>query len=171
MGSSFVAFLYAAIFSLYLHPVHVSVTTIEVDTDSCNVKVQVKLFTDDFQRLINTVNSTELNLGTKGENPNANELMASYITSHLFVDINGKQVSLNFLDRKMNEDSIWIVMNGCYDKGKKGKVAIHSAVIQNSIFLDLYDDQSNLVIFSLGNGTEKGYMMNIANLRQEIELQ
>ena len=31
--------------------------------------------------------------------------------------------------------------------------------------LDLYDDQSNLVIFNQGCGTEKGYMMNITNLR------
>ena len=165
------SFFYAAALSFSLHPVHVSVTTIEVIPDSSQVVVQVKLFTDDFQRLINSLNATELNLGTKEENPEANKLMVNYLAEHLFIDLNDKPVPLSFADRKMNEESIWVIMKAHIEKPKRGKFVLRSAKVENSILLDLYDDQSNLVIFSQGNGTEKGYMMNIANLRQVIELQ
>ena len=171
MGFSLLNLFYAAALSLSFHPVHVSVTTIEVNLDSSQVMVQVKLFTDDFQRLVGNINETELKLGTKEENPDANKYMVNYITNRLFVELNDKPIDLSFSDRKMNEESIWIVMKGVLDKSKKEKCNLTSAKVENTILLDLYDDQSNLVIFSQGNGTEKGYMMSIVNLRQEIDLQ
>ncbi len=171
MGSSLLSFFYASLLSVSMHPVHVSVTTIEINTDSSEVMVQVKLFTDDFQRLVSSMYETELKLGTKEEHSEANSYMFGYLNNKLFIELNNKPLELYFFDRKMNEESIWIIMKGKVEKPKKGKYLLRSAAVENSILLDLYDDQSNLVIFNQGNGTEKGYMMNIANLRQEIELQ
>ncbi len=170
MGASLLSLFFAAALSFSFHPVHVSVSTVEVNLDSSSVMVQVKLFTDDFQHFVSRLNATELKLGTREENPQANEHMVGYLTKHLFVELNSKPIALTFFDRKMNEESIWIMMKGIIEKPRKGKFILNSAQVENTILLDLFDDQSNLVIFSLGNGTEKGYMMNITNLRQEIEL-
>jgi len=171
MGSSLLSFFYASLLSISMHPVHVSVTTIEITSDSSEVMVQVKLFTDDFQRLVSGLHQVELKLGTKEEHPEANIYMFGYLSNKLFIELNSKPLELYFFDRKMNEESIWIIMKGKLEKPKKGKYILRSAFVENTILLDVYEDQSNLVIFNQGNGTEKGYMMNIANLRQEIELQ
>lgn len=170
MGSSLSLFT-ALIFSLMMHPVHVSVTTIEINRDSSEVMVQVKLFTDDFERQVGGIHQADLKLGTKDEHREADNYMFSYLNNKLFIELNSKTLELQFFDRKMNEESIWIIMKGKIEKPKKGKYHLQSAAVENSILLDLYDDQSNLVIFNQGCGTEKGYMMNITNLRQEIELQ
>ncbi len=96
MGSSLLSFFYASLLSVSMHPVHVSVTTIEINTDSSEVMVQVKLFTDDFQRLVSSMYETELKLGTKEEHSEANSYMFGYLNNKLFIELNNKPLELYF---------------------------------------------------------------------------
>jgi len=170
MGFSILNIVVGGMMSMMLHPVHVSVTTVDVKTDSGKVCVQIKLFTNDIQQVVNNFDSANLQLGTKAEQPKAYELIADYLTNRLFIEINKKPVILRFVDRRMNEESVWISFEGDLADSKHGAFVIKSAIIENTILLDLYEDQSNLLIFGQGNGTEKGYMMNIGNVKQTIEL-
>lgn len=170
MGVSFLNIVLGGMMSMMLHPVHVSVTTIDVKVDSAKVYVQVKLFTNDIQLAVNNTCAANLQLGTKEEEPDADDLMVQYLSSHLYIEINNKPITLRFIDRRMNEESVWIMLEGELETPKHGKFALTSAKVENTVLLDLYEDQSNLLIFGQGNGTEKGYMMNIGNVKQTIEL-
>lgn len=170
MGVPILNVILGGMMSMMLHPVHVSVTTIDVKADSAKVYVQVKLFTNDIQLVVNNTCAADLKLGTKEEVPNADTLMVQYLTNRLFIEINKKPITLRFVDRRMNEESVWVILEGDLDTPKHGKFVLSSAAVENTILLDLFEDQSNLLIFGQGNGTEKGYMMNIGNVKQTIEL-
>lgn len=156
--------IYALIFLInsWMHPIHVSITNMEYFPDQEKIDVSFKVFMDDFQLLF--VHLYQKNIDFNNDESIAlNEvLIDNYLKNHFKLLVNKDSCLINKRDYKRNEDAIWFY----YDVELKHK--IESMVIYNSILLDLYFDQKNLLILKVQD-FEKGYQFDIKNKEYKIE--
>ena len=138
----------------WYHPIHVSVTNIDLDPGRGTVELSVKIFADDFQDLILHKYSVQLRI-TEQENPGDKiESVNRYISEALRMEINGKPSGgMQFRDSRINEGAIWL--HYTYEYGKR----IRDLRIRNTLMLDKFDDQTNLIIIAYGD-KENGYRMD-----------
>ena len=145
--------------SMY-HPIHVSVTNIDLDPDKGKMEISVKLFSDDFQDLIFQKYSVQLQLVDRVKPDDSIEAVNRYLQEALQLEMNGKDLAEpGFVESELNEEATWLFYT--YDYGKK----IRKVRIRNSLMLEKFDDQTNLVIVSW-DGKQNGYRLD--NKNQEI---
>jgi len=138
----------------WYHPVHVSVTNIDMEPGNGTMKLSVKVFADDFQDLILHKYSVQLRI-TEQENPGDKiHSVNNYIEEALKLEINGKEATgLQFQETRLNEEAIWLFYT--YEHGEK----IRKISIRNTLMLEKFDDQTNLLIVSY-NDKQNGYRMD-----------
>jgi len=141
---------------IYFHPVHLSITNIDINTELYLFDISCQFFTDDFKKIIHINEGVELIFekehGLTGENIDA---INNYIFSVFEIKINNEEIiSLDFQHKKQDEALIWL-----YYKAEIPVRNIKNITLVNELMLDLYEDQTNLVIISL-DGEEKGYTFN-----------
>jgi len=140
---------------LFGHPVHVSVSNIEYYTDSGRIDFSIKLYYDDFQSWINHKYNTLLNFAgqsrmTSGEQ----QAIEDYISENLhLLDHENNALSYIFKGWKVEEGSVWLLF--CAYSEEK----MHTITVKNTILLDLFADQVNLVILQIDN-KQAGFEFN-----------
>lgn len=137
------------IFSVFFfHPIHLTVTNIEYINKTKSFDISIRIFADDLEKIINTQNKIELNLGKKNELNNSNFYIDKYISSHLSLNINGKNINPKkfILKKKEIKDiTVWLSYNVKFTE------TIKNVEIKNDLLTDLYYDQKNLLIFTFNN--------------------
>jgi hypothetical protein len=142
------------LFASWYHPIHVSVTNVDMDPDEGTVELSVKIFADDFQDLILHKYSVQLNI-TQQEEPGENITSVNrYIGEALQMEINGRKIEgFTLTNLELREEAIWLYY--FYDHGGR----IRKVRIRNTIMNEKFDDQTNLLILAY-NSTQNGYRMN-----------
>ncbi len=137
----------------FAHPVHVSVTNIEYEQERESFIISFKIYTDDFERIIFNKYGIHLRLGNEDELKDQQIYIDRYISeSFQFVVNRNKRLNPEFEGKRMNEEAVWLYYRfGCKQK-------VRSVSITNSILMDLFNDQTNLVIFK-SIDFEKGYRL------------
>jgi hypothetical protein len=128
-----------------LHPVHISSTSIDFDSEKKAFIVSIKVFTDDFELAIEHKYNTKLNLGKENENKEANSFIHHYILGNFAIIVNEKDQTrsrLKFIGKRFNHEAVWL------DYELKYIGDLKKVKIVNSIIHDVYFDQKNLLIFS-----------------------
>jgi Domain of unknown function (DUF6702) len=151
---------------LALHPVHVSYTSIDIRPGTREISLVCKFFTDDLKLLFYHYYEKELPF-----NPE-NDLSAGevdLICRHIFgsfalKEMDEKTVDFSFVRKEQDEASIWL-----YFQGKFDREIPDSIVLMNTLLLDVFEDQTNLVILTAG-GNEKGYRFDYLTREMKIEL-
>ncbi len=153
----FLGLLFLLLISGFYHPVHVSVSTIDMDIQTGEIAISIKLFSDDFETIVNHHYSTQLAI-SKQVDPGENiKYINQYIASAFTLAINGEEIDeLIFSKHQMNEEAIWLFYEYACEK------KIRSVGIVNSLMNDLYPDQTNLVIVSYQD-QQNGYRLNNKN--------
>ncbi len=132
-----------------MHPVHVTLTSIDFVPDTGTYNVFVRMYFDDFltdSKLNgNVVDSVDFYAGTSA----SREAMEMYLTKKLIIKVNEKPVSGKLREMKVADNEI--SMNLEFKGGKKPVTII----VKNLILTDLYADQSNMVIVKV-NEFEEG---------------
>ncbi|MEY4133717.1 MAG: DUF6702 family protein [Saprospiraceae bacterium] len=123
------------------HPIHLSMTEFFQEKENTSVGMSVTLFMDDFAKAINyQAYVQQIQQGKlKPET-----LMERYLKKKLSVQVNGKTVDF-YLDRtETNMDAVT-----CYFRLKPQVSSVNSIQIESLIFLELFDDQRNMVQIQL----------------------
>ena len=155
----FFLFVFISFFAI-AHPVHVSVCNLEIENK--RLILAVKIFSDDFQLALqhNYGALIELEKLTAPENK---AVIDKYINAALQIYLNKKEpLRLSYSNTEMNEEAIWLFYSIDTDKIKK-------LVIQNKLLLDIYLDQTNLVIINY-DGKQNGYRFNAKHFEKTIDL-
>ena len=141
----------------FLHPVHVSITNINLNSELNTAELSFQFFTDDFIRIILSNVGHDIPGSQKKEVEEENiQDINNYIFSMFSIKINNDtELSFDFQHIKQNEESIWIYYKGTLPEGR-----IENITLTNKLMLDLYSDQTNLVIMDY-NGIEKGFTFNL----------
>jgi hypothetical protein len=151
---------------LALHPVHVSYTSIDIDRETREINLVCKFFTDDLKVLFYHYYEKELPFDTaKGLSAGEVDLISRHIFgSFALKEGDEKSVNFRFVRKEQDEGSIWLYFQGKFDREIPDTV-----VLMNELLLDVFEDQTNLVILTAG-GNEKGYRFNYLNREMKIEL-
>jgi len=144
------------------HPLHVAYTNIEINTEQKSVSVSHKIFTDDFTLLF--FHLFEKNIipnKAKEFNPAEVDMIDGYMKER-FILVTGKDtIDLDYICKQQSDESLWLYFSGQIKNRKLSQITIH-----NLLLLDLYMDQTNLVI--INNDTiERGLSFNWDN-RQSV---
>ena len=138
---------YVLIFSLFLHPFHISVTEIEFDDEVNSVEIAQKIFIDDLGNAISTKEGSSVDLFQVEENEKTAALVRSYVESNFKVVVNGKPTVYEFLGVAHEDDVVWCFME--VPKTKKLK----SIKVTNTLLTEVFDDQVNLIHIKVNGKT------------------
>jgi hypothetical protein len=158
-------FLASVILSGFMtaHPVHVSLTSVEINTGRKTVSVSYKFYTNDLILLLYHVFEKDFQPEPdKTLTPAEIGVLDSYL-SRAFILVNKKDtLSFKFLSKEQDEESIWL-----HYQANLSRKEIKTLAITNLLMLNIYEDQQNLVILSDGM-VEKGYSFDLVNRQAAI---
>ncbi len=142
-------------FCMGFHPLHISVTSIEYESNKESIIISMKFFRDDFKAVIEQNYSIEINSQDCIMNKNDSISIKNYIIGHFSMKFDEDIIPDDFKieEIKCNKESIWII--SVIDNIKE----FNKLEIKNTLLLDLYTDQKNLLIIKK-NKIEKGYEFN-----------
>lgn len=140
------------------HPLHVSVTNIEYNRNKKYIDISVKMFVDDFTAVLGMKNNRKVDFSTESSTEEKSNMIAinNYFSEHFSMEINNRKikfVNFEFVQKKINNESVWLSFKIPYEK------KINDIKINNSLLIDLYPDQTNLLIVTI-NGEQKGFNLN-----------
>jgi hypothetical protein len=130
------------------HPVHLTYTNIEFNSSAARFEIMIKLFVDDFNTIIINKYGKDLKLLEGNPAEGASKYIDRYILEHFRLIINGKDKTrsdMKFEKMEFKEQSIWLYYNYGF------KANCNFIDINNSLMTDLYQDQTNLLIFTYRN--------------------
>lgn len=154
MRSAGIVLLLLLLCASWYHPIHVSICNIDLDPGRGTVDLSVKMFADDLQDLIFHKYAVQLRITGQEKPGDQIDSVNRYIGESLKLEINGKATTgLQFVESRLNEEAIWLFYS--YEHGS----SIRKVKVRNTLMLEKFDDQTNLLIVSY-NGKQNGYRMN-----------
>jgi hypothetical protein len=157
--------LKALILNLFvlLHPVHVTLTTVNQAQDNDTLKVFFRMYYDDFQRDYKLY-YPELNQAGNDETANiSNEMLSKYFNNRVKIYVNHRLLSGKLVD--FTTDSYEIRLNVVYRSDKRPK----NFRIRNQILIAVYGDQANMVYLNIGK-YENAISLTADNVEETISL-
>jgi len=135
---SYLSALYLAGASL-VHPMHVSVTEIEMDEKDTRLEIMMRVFIDDLELTLkedfkdpslDILNPSKLTV---------DQMMTTYLGVHFNIMLDDKKQIIKYLGHEKDNEAFVFYLE--VSKVKKWK----SIQVQNDIITEFYSDQSNLV--------------------------
>lgn len=141
MKSAFLFFLAFFSFTLQasaplVHKFYLSNTSIEFNAQTRAIEITSKIFTDDLEHAIEAQCYRYHSLNP--QTPEVFELVKKYIGDNLSLQVGGRSVVLNFLGYSVDNDMTNLFIEASYFEP-------NSVIVNNTILLDLYSDQQNIV--------------------------
>jgi hypothetical protein len=124
---------------MFFHPLHVSVTEIEMDEKDKRLEIMMRVFTDDLElSLRQSLNQPDLDLLSLSKK-DRDEIVSQYLKSHFKITLDGKDQKANYLGHEQ-EDLAHIFYIEVPNIKKWRTIQI-----RNDIIMETHADQSNLV--------------------------
>lgn len=127
-----------------LHPLHVSVTEIEMDEKEKRLEVMMRVFVDDLETTLRqSLKQPELDI-LNPKSQTLDQMMETYLRSRFKLSLDGKAQTFKYLGHEQENEAFIFYIE--VDKVRKWK----SIQVQNDIITEVFDDQSNLVHVNWG---------------------
>jgi len=133
------------IFIANLHAFHVSVCEIHHNEKAQSLEISIKIFIDDLQLSIKNQGNTAFDLSNIQNKDSTSIHLKNYIVDRFNIQINSKQIELKFVGYELKEYEIL-----CYLEAKDIDI-IETIEIENSLLMELFDNQINLNHFQYKN--------------------
>lgn len=125
---------------LFLHPIHISVMNIDFDDKNQALEITQKVFIDDLEAVLEARHNVKLRLGSDREHPRADAFIEAYLDEHLWLQtVEGRKLEGEFLGKESDLEYIWVYIEVTQVRN------LQSLTVQNTILMDWFDDQSNIV--------------------------
>ena len=132
---------------LSFHDFHVTHTTLHYNSDLENMEITIKVAIDDLEA---SLYNNELRIGTSTENILSDEIIKNYFNTHLIIYVNNKIINYKWIGKEISENLhdmyIYFEIKN-FNKNKKLK----SLTIENTIFIETTNNQTNIVLIELNN--------------------
>jgi len=131
------------------HKFYLSNTSIEFNAQNGAIEITSKIFTDDLEHAIEAqcYRYNSLNPQT----PEVFELVKKYIDGKLSLQAGGRNVVLHFLGYSVENDMTTLFLEGGYVEPKL-------VIVNNTILLELYSDQQNIVEVRWNGQSKREYL-------------
>lgn len=144
-----------------LHPVHVSITNMHYDENEKEINFSTKIFKKDFQLLFVHLNEINVDFDDITCIKDNRILIEKYIDKSFKLYANGQMLDISLDKIQTKSHDVWLYGTA------EIKEPIQSIKIINTLLLDLYFDQKNLVILSV-KGKDYSHQFEIKNTEFEI---
>ena len=133
------------------HDFHLSKCLIEYSEADQALQISLHVFIDDLEETLARHGVTDLYLGTAKEDPLAEKHLTEYVRKVFQIKVNGEATTFKLLGKEVSDDliALW-----CYFEVPDVH-AIKTLFISNTILLESFDDQTNMVSV-LGPDKKKG---------------
>jgi hypothetical protein len=143
-----------------LHPIHVSTTNIEYNTQDNKLEVICTIFTDDFEAALAKQYHAKTDLNKQEMHAAMDALIKTYIATNLNMKANDAPVKLNYLGFEINREATDVYLES--DKIP----AVKKVDAEVSLLYNLFDDQMNIVHITV-NKVRKSERVNYPDKRVE----
>jgi hypothetical protein len=158
----FIIFVVTGSVALHAHPIHVSVANLDFHEDTNLLEFSVKLYYDDFQSLINYKYNTLLNFATQSRIPTSEQsAIIDYLGRNFMIVVNNDTLVTKFTSWKVETGSVWLFFCASLPD------SIREIKIEDRLMLDLFSDQTNLVIANLF-GEQQGLEFNMRETQKTL---
>lgn len=150
----------SCLYSEALHSVHITVANIEYSDSSDTLKVSIKLFSDDYAHLLMLL----FDHHTPADSLDPRETILNYFSEKLKIKPDGKQECLlNYQKEISTQGETWFYLY-CIEERDFSYIEV-----TNTLLFNLYNDQTNLLIFSF-NGKESGIKFDKETMTHQLLL-
>lgn len=138
---------------LPVHPFHVSVTEINHNAAARTLEISCKLFTDDFENVLEQDYKTKVDLINFPDKSKMDSLVKKYLYSHLSIKVNGRFVKLNYIGFENESEAVYGYLEA------EEVTTIKKLEISNNLMYDLFTDQVN-IMHMIEGGKRKSTKVN-----------
>ncbi|HNW57672.1 MAG TPA: hypothetical protein PLR88_06415 [Bacteroidales bacterium] len=132
-----------------LHPVHVTLTSVDYVPEINSLKVFIRIYYDDFLLDCKQNGGDLQDVDFSAGSPSSRKAMEKYLGKMVLITVNDTLLTGRIIDMKLTDNEI--SMNLDYGKIKNPE----SITVKNQILTSLYNDQSNMLIVKI-NDFEEG---------------
>ncbi len=136
-----------AIFMHFMHPFHISVTEVSFNENNKHLEISIRIFSDDLEKVLEQYGKMGFDLIKSMNDTMVLTELESYLESNFIIKENDSIIPWYFLGAKADGDVVW-----CFIESEPVK-APETIWVRNTLLLDLFDDQINLVHLTIGNTT------------------
>ncbi len=119
-------------------------TEVNYNAQNQSLEITHRIFWDDLERLFKSKYDPKLRLGQGAETPNVEQYLADYLQKNFRLEINNKNLKINYLGKEYDQEVLLVYMEIL--KVKK----LNSAKIHHTVMHSLFDDQRNITNFVIG---------------------
>lgn len=146
-----------------LHPVHVTLTSIEFIPETDSFKVFVRMYFDDFLLDCKLNGETIKNERFSAGDTASINLAEKYLRDKVVITVNDKQLGVKLQDLNLTDNEV--SMNLKYSNGRKPE----TVTVKNLIMTGLYSDMANMVIVRI-NDFEEGVKLTSELTEQTFKI-
>lgn len=133
-----------AVWMTALHPFYVSVTEITHNAAKKELEVSCRIFADDLENTLKAQYKTTFDITKPANRQQVEGLIADYLSKHLQLTLDGKNVPLHFIGYKIEEDAVWSFLEAANVTAPK-KVAV-----RNDLLYARHPSQINMIHVIVG---------------------
>jgi hypothetical protein len=147
---------------LSMHAFHTSITEMRYNPKEKAFEISLRIFTDDLEK---TLSANNQNKKFVIENTDKNDLfIEQYVRKHFIVTMPKNPKSIyQYVGKEKEGDATWIYLEMPVNETIKG------SKIQNSVLMDMFEDQTNIVNIFVNND-KKSYLFTVKNKVFLVEL-
>ena len=132
---------------LSFHDFHVTHTTLYYNSDLENLEITIKVAIEDLEL---SLEKKKLRIGNLNEKKSSDEIIESYFKNHLSIYGNNKIIDYKWVGKEISDNlhDIYIYFEiSNFNQNEK----IKSLILENTIFIETADNQSNIVLIEFGD--------------------
>lgn len=137
-----------------LHDFHVSKCLVEYNAADKALQISLHVFVDDLEEALRQQGYDNLQIGTTKEHPQAEDYLRGYLQKSFHVEVDDRPLVVNLLGKELSDDylAVW-----CYLE-ITGIENFHKLKLSNTILMELFDDQTNMVTVKGPAGKRDGFL-------------
>ncbi|GAA5220750.1 DUF6702 family protein [Membranihabitans marinus] len=141
--------------AMWIHPIHISKTSIDYKAETQTIEITSHIFIDDFELAVTQFNNQPVYATTTKEVANADSLIMNYMNTALQLTIDGQTKNLTLIGKERTRDysAIWLYFE------ITEVASIENITVSNTILMDLFKDQKNIVKMSTGKSSQPQYLI------------
>lgn len=130
------------------HPIHVSVVEINHNTKDKTLEISCKIFTDDFEEVLNKLCKCKINLLKPDNKKQVEQVIEKYINQNFRLLVNDKPAKFSMIGYENDPEA-----THCYFE-VSDVLTLKKISVTNSLVYDLFTDQINIIHLYAGKTTK-----------------
>ena len=135
------------------HPFYVSVMEVQQNTKEKSLELTYRIFTDDFEHIINKNYKQELDISKSADHPSFDKLIPDYMSKHVALAVDGKAMAPQYIGFEVDKESVYVYFE------VKNVAAVRQIDVQTKLLHDYTPEQINIIHTTI-NGKRKSVKLN-----------